>query len=423
MSKIVLEDFNEGNGYYKVNLAYLNMEQVEEIETLVSTWKPTDEDIKSCIQMCLTDANEHKFKDYGTNLKDCLAWLEKQGQTFTKKDVDDAYLKGISDTKNEIEKQGQQDDYDDNIITRDDEILQAISIGLTDAEKDLGWSDFGGLPIEEIHAWLEKQGEQKSIDDLTQQEAMDIAVAKCFEQGEQKPSDKVEPKFHEGEWVVNKFGDSWHIDSFNKENYQVSNGKGNFNWFPIAKQDEMRLWTIEDAKDGDVLCYKDEISLYKHDIKNCTKQEATFGGFVYHCCYDGKRFIMDSLYSLTEQDKMDIHPATKEQRDLLFKKMKEAGYEWDENKKELRKIEQKLSNSANIGKNDTLLDLLHKMPSCITVNGIDYHFVMKKTITFMAFYEGEGEKGRDKIIFWMAGDPIAMLTVMLEKLKKEGLLE
>ena len=36
-------------------------------------------------------------------------------------------------------------------------------------------------------AWLEKQGEKKSIDDLTQQEAMDIAVAKCFEQGEQKP--------------------------------------------------------------------------------------------------------------------------------------------------------------------------------------------------------------------------------------------
>ena len=37
-------------------------------------------------------------------------------------------------------------------------------------------------------AWLEKQGEQKSVDDLTQQEAMDIAVAKCFEQSEQKPT-------------------------------------------------------------------------------------------------------------------------------------------------------------------------------------------------------------------------------------------
>lgn len=39
---------------------------------------------------------------------DILAWLEKQGQTFTKKDVDDAYLKGICDAKHELEKQGEQ---------------------------------------------------------------------------------------------------------------------------------------------------------------------------------------------------------------------------------------------------------------------------------------------------------------------------
>ena len=81
MSKIVLEDFNEGDGYYKVNLAYLTKEQVEEIEALVSKWKSTDEDIKNCIGMCLTDANEQRFKDYGTNLKDCLAWLEKQNNS------------------------------------------------------------------------------------------------------------------------------------------------------------------------------------------------------------------------------------------------------------------------------------------------------------------------------------------------------
>ena len=31
-------------------------------------------------------------------------------------------------------------------------------------------------------------------------------------------------------------------------------------------------------------------------------------------------------------------PATKEQRDLLFQKMKDAGYEWDEDKKELKKL-------------------------------------------------------------------------------------
>ena len=36
---------------------------------------------------------------------------------------------------------------------------------------------------------------------------------------------------------------------------------------------------------------------------------------------------------------INIHPATKEQRDLLFQKMKEAGYEWDAEKLELKRIE------------------------------------------------------------------------------------
>ena len=149
--------------------------------------------------------------------------------------------------------------------------------------------------------------------------------------------DKNKPRFTVGDWVVNKFGNSWHIDSLDKKNYQVSDEKGNYNYFPISKQDEMHLWTIQDAKDRDVIYYRDEISLYKHDIKNYTKQEITFGGFVYYCCYDGKRFITDSFYILTKQDETDIHPATKEQRDILMKAIKDAGYEWDIKKKELKK--------------------------------------------------------------------------------------
>ena len=71
----------------------------------------------------------------GVKKGDIIAWLEKQGEPI-----------------------------DDNIITRDDEILQAISIGLTDAVENFGWSDFGGLPIKEIQEWLEKQGEQEPIE-------------------------------------------------------------------------------------------------------------------------------------------------------------------------------------------------------------------------------------------------------------------
>ena len=75
-------------------------------------------------------------------------------------------------------------------------------------------------------------------------------------------------------------------------------------------------------------------------------------------------------------------------------------------------------------KNDTILDLLNKMPSYITVDGIFYHFMLRKTtISYMAFYEGEGECS-GKVIFWMtAFSPIDLLNEMLEHLKKKGLLE
>lgn len=500
MSKIVLEDFNEGNGYYKVNLAYLNMEQVEEIETLVSTWKPTDEDIKSCIQMCLTDANEHKFKDYGTNLKDCLAWLEKQGQ---------------------------QDDYDDNIITHDDEILQAISIGLTDAEKDLGWSDFGGLPIEEIHAWLEKQGEQEQLyirfgeiptdekskifqgeieigtengvsvypafktseGDIvlglslpitkttlyTQQHLIEYDDRPCYlvkgdyvgkdtdgqplinnvsiiekidtyrvkekkqdnepkasyttivETGDgginalvtkELPIDKVEPKFHKGEWIV--WQNKCYKVNYNGCGYELIDQNGLSTSLEYGTIDEnAHLWDIiKDAKDGDILVNGSNIFIFSH------LSDTRAMGYCHINLDDGRFYddkdktecfgLIDTVFS----------PATEEQRNLLFAKMKEAGYQWDAENKELKKIEQNLASSEKTCKNDTLLDLLQKMPSYITLDGILYHFMLRKTtISYMAFYEGEGE-GSGKVIFWVtAYSPIELLTAMLEKLKKEGLLE
>ena len=108
--------------------------------------KSEDEKIREDIIHLVNAHGQGRFRE------SMLAWLEKQGTSYTKRDIDDAYIKGMSDAKRE----------------------------------------------------LEKQGEKKCIDDLTQQEAMDIAVAKCFEQGGQKPVDKVEPKFKYGDRVRNK---------------------------------------------------------------------------------------------------------------------------------------------------------------------------------------------------------------------------
>ena len=51
----------------------------------------------------------------------------------------------------------------------------------------------------------------------------------------------------------------------------------------------------------------------------------------------GKLQITNGHWLINNKSK----PATKEQRNLLFQKMREAGYEWDAEKKELIKIEQK----------------------------------------------------------------------------------
>ena len=147
----------------------------------------------------------------------------------------------------------------------------------------------------------------------------------------ENPSRKIEPKFKVGDWVVNKFGDSWHIDSLDKKNYQVSDGKGNYNYFPISKQDEMHLWTIQDAKDGDVIFYDEGwICIFTciHGIWYSSYCFITDDG-EFHTGYE--RHAVDSIIH------GNAHPATKEQRDILMKAMNDAGYKWDSEKKELKK--------------------------------------------------------------------------------------
>lgn len=68
-----------------------------------------DERIRKSIICGMNALKEQGKETFATiPINDCIAWLEKQGESYTKKDVDDAYLKGISDAKQELEKQGEQ---------------------------------------------------------------------------------------------------------------------------------------------------------------------------------------------------------------------------------------------------------------------------------------------------------------------------
>lgn len=167
-----------------------------------------------------------------------------------------------------------------------------------------------------------------------------ISQKQCFawleKQGEQNVADKIKPKFHEGDWITN--GDyTWKIVEVKPLDYILQAQDGNIVDDTISHVDEQfHSFTIEDTKDGDVLVYNNEIVeiilLFK-EWKNGYIGAAD----TYVHMFNNKINISnwcDCSYT--------AHPATKEQCDLLFQKMKEAGFEWDSEKKELKKISQRM---------------------------------------------------------------------------------
>ena len=103
----------------------------------------------------------------------------------------------------------------------------------------------------------------------------------------------------------------------------------------------MLLWNIQDVKDGDVLSFYTE---YKGNqmvqIAIIEKYVGKHGGcsntFKIYVGVDWDNNLQIGKYMGCS----NIHPATKEQRDFLMKEINDAGYEWDTEKKELRRIDQ-----------------------------------------------------------------------------------
>lgn len=157
---------------------------------------------------------------------------------------------------------------------------------------------------------------------------------------EEKSKDKeIETKFKVGDWVVLTVGAISSIHQIinidiNKERYWFDEGT----YLSFADEKYLHFWIIKDAKDGDILWHSDSASngifIFK-EIRND-------GKILCYCDYDSEdHFCLGEHHTCCWTSSKYIKPATKKQRDLLFQKMHEAGYEWDADKKELKKIEQK----------------------------------------------------------------------------------
>lgn len=193
-------------------------------------------------------------------------------------------------------------------------------------------------------AWLEKQCEHASFlskiqvgDKVTRNEdgvlvnlsqLNRVANKQC----EQKPTYKVESNFKVGDWVVYCNDDVDLITGIEENGYCVNNS----GYIPFICESDIRLWTVQDVKDGDVLFTSSTASQETFIFKNIDEK----GNAKCYFAYDSEDGFREGKYHFIGRVKK-CKPATKEQRDLLFQKMHEAGYEWDAEKKELIKIEQK----------------------------------------------------------------------------------
>jgi hypothetical protein len=259
---------------------------------------------------------------------------------------------------------------------------KAILTGLIDCRDapDLGWSNFGGIKIDDCIAWLEKQGEpnpysgvsfkynghtwgmcarDNGVEILVDGEIKERVFLCNKPQGKSaleaireekvynvnkiepkdyssidphfgKPIDKVEPKFHKGEWTVSKLDrkarqiSEVHFDEYNS--YYVVNGKS----VNLEEYDRLHhSWTIQDAKDGDVLVEESCIFIIQKLGDNCTAAKT-------HCTlFDDGDFDDGSiLYFDIDSTKL----ASEEEKQQLFDAIKSNGYKWNSETKTLENV-------------------------------------------------------------------------------------
>lgn len=206
---------------------------------------------------------------------------------------------------------------------------------------------YGDITNKQVIAWLEKQGNLTDFcnkiqvgDNVTRNPDGILVnlsqlkrVAKDKEQGDQKPSP--EPKFNVGDWIARKGFHPVLILNIDKNKYEIEftdDGTKGFHSIDFV-DGHWHLWTIDDAVDGDVLIYrydgKELIMIYEGLGRSFD------GEVVAHALLDGNGYFDVSVGGVCCKFMENLTPATKEQRDLLFQKMADTGYEWDVNKKKL----------------------------------------------------------------------------------------
>lgn len=333
MKEVSIEE-KEYNGNYKVYTELINrLEDVKEaikkqnygiatdvlckpypnfqVTTHSELKESEGENIRKALIDVLNSDFEKDTEIHGITVGTIITWLEKQGR----KDVMDINQSEFESSLNTLLKQFEK--------LPKEELASSLSFYLNVVQNN------------EIYKDEENQGEQKvSVVDFKAKDwyvsEVDGKIHNIYHS-----ADTVEPKFKVGDWIIHnkntKLANSLMLVTSkdnNKYLCKYKDGQCSYNIEFIDK--EYRLWTIEDAKDGDVLYSLDSNQPFIYRGRNIHEQATAYCGINKY----GNFFVWNTKDCIITLDK--YIPSTKEQRNLLFQKIKEAGYEWDAEKKELK---------------------------------------------------------------------------------------
>lgn len=261
---------------------------------------------------------------------DIIAWLEKQGDKDKLiQELGEYKIKYIQEV---LEK------HITSMSNKDDERLRKNTISFLKEFADLGYEN-----AVECIDWLEKQGEQKpqgkSALEAIKEENVDNA-------------NKIEPKFKVGDWIISSVLGTAHIIGTNDSNeFQLEyiDGKQKFSSIDYVNY-AYDKWTINYAKNGNVLAlsWLEDKNLWEKIIFFKKYHSEGIKGICSMPCVEGYgKTFKNGKMAFTDEKVLyysktwicKLHPATKEQRDALMKAINDAGYEWDTEKKELKKKE------------------------------------------------------------------------------------
>ena len=303
--------------------------------------------------------------EYKKKAEKAIAWLENQRDK-------DKLIQELGEYKVKY-TQEVLENYINSMSNKDDERLRKTAIAFLKDFAEQGYEN-----AVECIDWLEKQGEQapsqtnerawlylvsdvltwkdgigQYLDDPRVQE---LAKKLCSEytqklyspsntlKDEQKSVDKIKLEFKVGDWVVRGNTIAQILDI--QEQYYIGldiNGK-DFVSSRFLSGNKIHLWTIQDAKDGDVLIDKSHIGecvfIFKEarasDIKTDVNNPLAIIGY----CGINHIGFTSRLSGLGFGDTVNCtyYPATKEQRDTLERVMTNAGYRWNKEELKLEKI-------------------------------------------------------------------------------------